>query len=390
MVLPYCVVFGTGLGIDHHAMVGKHARRRRRAPARDAGHRAAGRCAAAATARGSPACAPRTAPSTARSLDARRRRPAVEGAVADGARPRGEAAVVHRRGHGRRRRDAAPGPRPRVPRRARAHPRVPVRREPACGCASTCRSAKRRAKDAIKQYVNDAFARFVPEPLRSAMLHSLDEPAAGRLRDALGVDRRRARRQGVALIGDAGGCMHPLTAAGMTNAVHDVLTLADCLGGGGAPDKALLEYQRRRYRFIRAREVFTEALYDVFRAHDDGSKALQAGTFRYWASSPAGAREVDGDSVGRVRQPAHVRLRVRARDGAVDVRGVAAQAARASHRCARCCRRPSSGSSGRSAAWSRRCAAQRNRRLDLNRQDRLNADQNDIRSAHPGLTLVRD
>ena len=97
--------------------------------------------------------------------------------------------------------------------------------------------------------------------------------------------------------------MHPLTAAGMTNAVHDVLTLSDCLGAGAAPNAALLEYQRRRYRFIRAREVFTEALYEVFRAHDDGSKALQAGTFRYWASSPRARAKSMGILSGEFANP---------------------------------------------------------------------------------------
>ena len=33
------------------------------------------------------------------------------------------------------------------------------------------------------------------------------------------------------------------------------------------------------------RDLFTDALYEVFRAHDAGSKALQAGVFQYWASS---------------------------------------------------------------------------------------------------------
>ncbi|MBS1151926.1 MAG: Monooxygenase, FAD-binding protein [Myxococcaceae bacterium] len=142
-----------------------------------------------------------------------------------------------------------------------------------------------KGKDAIKKYVKDAFARFVPEPLRSAMLASLDRrPLEGCATHA--VSTQACAAPGIALVGDSGGCMHPLTAGGMTNAVNDVLTLSDCLGEELALDAALLEYQRRRYRFVRAREVFTEALYEVFRAHDDGAKALQAGTFRYWASSP--------------------------------------------------------------------------------------------------------
>jgi hypothetical protein len=71
----------------------------------------------------------------------------------------------------------------------------------------------------------------------------------------------------------------------MTNAVHDAQVLAEVVGGGGAGDEALAEYQRRRYGFIRMRELFTDALYEVFRAHDEGSRALQRGVFRYWTGS---------------------------------------------------------------------------------------------------------
>lgn len=95
---------------------------------------------------------------------------------------------------------------------------------------------------------------------------------------------------GVVLVGDAGGCAHPLTASGMTNAMNDVLTLAELVGEGGASDDALNEYQRRRYDFVRMRELFTDALYEVFRGQDEGARALQAGVFDYWSSSERSRR----------------------------------------------------------------------------------------------------
>jgi hypothetical protein len=76
----------------------------------------------------------------------------------------------------------------------------------------------------------------------------------------------------------------------MTNAMNDVLTLGELMGNEGPTDAALGEYQRRRYDFVRMRELFTDALYEVFRAHDSGAKALQAGVFRYWASSQRSRR----------------------------------------------------------------------------------------------------
>jgi hypothetical protein len=87
---------------------------------------------------------------------------------------------------------------------------------------------------------------------------------------------------GVALVGDAGGCSHPLTATGMTAALHDVTTLAERLSACRDMDVALAQYQRRRYRFVRAREVFAHAMYDVFRDAGPGALSLRDGMFRYW------------------------------------------------------------------------------------------------------------
>jgi hypothetical protein len=76
----------------------------------------------------------------------------------------------------------------------------------------------------------------------------------------------------------------------MTNAMNDVTTLAELVGERGVADDTLNEYQRRRYDFVRMRELFTDALYEVFRAHDDGAKALQGGVFHYWDSSDRSRR----------------------------------------------------------------------------------------------------
>jgi hypothetical protein len=76
----------------------------------------------------------------------------------------------------------------------------------------------------------------------------------------------------------------------MTSALHDVLTLRDCLMSQGLCDDALVTYQRRRYRFARAREVFAHALYEVMRAPDTGAAALRDGVFRYWRGDERGRR----------------------------------------------------------------------------------------------------
>jgi hypothetical protein len=70
----------------------------------------------------------------------------------------------------------------------------------------------------------------------------------------------------------------------MTSAVHDAITLTEALEGNDlcACSKALVAYQRQRFRFVRAREAFAQALFAVFRAKGTGERTLREAVFRYW------------------------------------------------------------------------------------------------------------
>jgi hypothetical protein len=127
--------------------------------------------------------------------------------------------------------------------------------------------------------------RTLREPMREALAARPFEACANHA-----IRTQACAGPGVVLLGDAGGCAHPLTASGMTNAMNDAQVLGALLAEGGAGDGALAEYQRRRYDFIRMRELFTDALYEVFRGHDEGSRALQHGVHRYWARSARARR----------------------------------------------------------------------------------------------------
>jgi len=92
---------------------------------------------------------------------------------------------------------------------------------------------------------------------------------------------------GAALVGDACGCSHPLTATGMTVALTDTRLLAEALRDvdlrqPAAVDAALERYQSSRYRYVRAREILADAMYEVFRGVDDGTRAIREGIFHYW------------------------------------------------------------------------------------------------------------
>ena len=98
---------------------------------------------------------------------------------------------------------------------------------------------------------------------------------------------------GAALVGDAAGCSHPLTATGMTIALHDAQTLAANVDKLGLGDDALLAYQKGRNGFVRARETFAHALYEVFRADEPGAQALRSAVFDYWKADRSRRASMD-------------------------------------------------------------------------------------------------
>ncbi len=139
--------------------------------------------------------------------------------------------------------------------------------------------------EAVLAFVRSQCAPSVPEPLRAAMLRALTE-GAPELCATHAITTRRCTAPGVVLVGDSGGCAHPLTAGGMTIALNDICTLAEELDRIGPVDAALERYQERRYAFVRAREILVDGLYDLFRRDDDGARTLRQGLFRYWSSGP--------------------------------------------------------------------------------------------------------
>jgi squalene monooxygenase len=142
-----------------------------------------------------------------------------------------------------------------------------------------------KGHEAVQRFLTAECAPSVPEPLRGALLRAIrKEPLEICANHAIYTQRCTA--PGVALVGDSGGCSHPLTATGMTIGLNDIRVLADELDEGGPTDAALTRYQRRRYAFVRAREILAQGMYDVFRGGDAGAKALRSGLFRYWGGSP--------------------------------------------------------------------------------------------------------
>jgi 2-polyprenyl-6-methoxyphenol hydroxylase-like FAD-dependent oxidoreductase len=147
-------------------------------------------------------------------------------------------------------------------------------------------------KAGLTDYIEAQYSAFVPDRIRDGMVESLR-------RDPLRVCANHAiyteacAISGGALVGDAGGCSHPLTATGMTTACHDAMTLADCLVRHGLTDRGLAAYQRGRYGFVRARELFAFSLYEVLRGKGAGEQALRDAVFDYWRDARARQASLD-------------------------------------------------------------------------------------------------
>jgi squalene monooxygenase len=142
-------------------------------------------------------------------------------------------------------------------------------------------------REQVASRLREEYAPRLPQPLRAQLLKALAASPLELCGNYM-VQTDRCTVPGAALIGDAAGCSHPLTASGMTNSLSDIRILSDELRLGATSDEALARYEVRRYRFVRIREILAEELYEAFRAEGAGARAIRTGIFRYWRTSARG------------------------------------------------------------------------------------------------------
>lgn len=120
-----------------------------------------------------------------------------------------------------------------------------------------------------KSYLFEAFGHVMPESARDAFRRALmGHPliwASARFRP-----RSHFGKGHVALVGDAVGHTHPMTALGMTNGFLDAMALADAWAGSGT----IADYEQKRRAHVP--EVLSNALYHCFRRADVGATSLRA------------------------------------------------------------------------------------------------------------------
>lgn len=142
-------------------------------------------------------------------------------------------------------------------------------------------------RDRVAARLREEYAPKLPDSLRAQLLRAIDSSPLELWGNYI-VQTDRCTVPGAALIGDAAGCSHPLTASGMTNSLSDIRILSEELRDSETVDEALAHYEVRRYRFVRIREILAEELYEAFRAEGAGARAIRTGIFRYWRTSARG------------------------------------------------------------------------------------------------------
>lgn len=131
-----------------------------------------------------------------------------------------------------------------------------------------------RDKEAVL-YESYAYAlpKSLREPFRRALLH-------GEISFATNQTRARCAfgRPGLALVGDAVGHHHPLTALGMTLGFQDAVALAE--------STSFASYRRQRSIESRVPEMLAIALYEVFADTHDEVVELRRAIYDLWRTSP--------------------------------------------------------------------------------------------------------
>ncbi len=127
----------------------------------------------------------------------------------------------------------------------------------------------------------------LPEPFRSDVQRAMASSKAQSAK-VYGMLPARYARGRMALVGDAGGCVHPLTASGIAYCTADAVELAESVARDGLESgsvaRALARYQRRRRGPMFTRATLGPALLDALVGEGPGVSLLRSGLFRYWES----------------------------------------------------------------------------------------------------------
>ncbi len=135
----------------------------------------------------------------------------------------------------------------------------------------------------------------LPRPFRDDLVQVMQRER-GQVAKVIDMEPTRATAPGFAVVGDAGGCAHPLTASGIAYCVGDARRLARAMTTTGAEldagrlDDALAWYENDRAEAMRSRMVLAPALREALYPGDAGMRLLRHGLLRYWTKSARGRK----------------------------------------------------------------------------------------------------
>lgn len=128
------------------------------------------------------------------------------------------------------------------------------------------------------EWIWKSYAEVLPKSLRSGVRDVLDTASISWATNAFRPRCYRTEND-VALVGDAAGVFHPLTAMGITMSLLDAEALAESQSFG--------EYGSRRAAQSYIPELLSNAIYQAFARTDPGSQAIRDSICGSWRSSPA-------------------------------------------------------------------------------------------------------
>lgn len=146
---------------------------------------------------------------------------------------------------------------------------------------------------ALKDHLLEAYVPFLPAPLSTQVAEAIrNHPGNLYMAPTVDLPAPAAIQPGLALVGDAGGCSHPITASGMTMGLRDAETLGEeAARRGTSPnheawldEAALRRYRTQHDRYVPTRQALATAIYEAFRGEREGSRAIRRALFEYWGS----------------------------------------------------------------------------------------------------------
>jgi squalene monooxygenase len=144
----------------------------------------------------------------------------------------------------------------------------------------------------LGRYLLDAFVPYLPGPLSESVAEALCGRRALEMAPTFSLPAPPATAPGLALVGDAAGCSHPITASGMTMGLLDAKYLGrEARRRAAVPleqpwldDGSLRRFRAEHDRYVPTRQALADAIFEAFRGEGEGARGIRRALFSYWRS----------------------------------------------------------------------------------------------------------